>query len=188
VRTILCLIALSVGCGKSKSADPATGSAGSTAATSGAPTATSGAKLAMDHVTLLHPEADIEARVADQAAFTTAFSGAIKSATDFVIAYDGAHAGVLPASLDVLIVARAPGARAWVVGASGDIAVPGLEALIAGLPKLPIKDGNVAAAATLQREGAASAERGPYLPAAWKAAAASGGSEMDQVIDKAWPR
>jgi len=137
-----------------------------------------------DHMTMLEPDAVSSARVTDAVAMTTV----LKQATGAVIAYDAAHAGALPNDVDVVVVVRANATRAWVVGPNGDLAMPDLAAALAKLPTVPVKESVVGVIATLVRSGATPAKRGPYMPAAWKAAAGAGGASVDDVIEKAWPR
>jgi hypothetical protein len=181
MRALVLLLIMATACSKKTES-----SAGSATATNpvGSATATKsgGAALDVDHITMLQPEAVVEARVADQDAFTDA----VKAAKDLVIAYDRDNPGALPPDLDVFVVARAGAIRAWLVGPGGDVSVPKLESSIAALPKVAVKDSNVAVAMTMARGPAE--KRNLYLPAAWKAAAAPGGSEMSDTIEKAWPR
>jgi hypothetical protein len=178
MRALVLLLIMATACSKKteSSAGSATNAAGSATATK------SGAALDVDHITMLQPEAVVEARVSDQDAFTDA----IKAAKDLVIAYDKDNPGALPADLDVFVVLRAGAIRAWLVGPSGDVSVPKLESSIAALPKVAVKDSNVGVAMTMARGPAE--KRNLYMPAAWKAAAAPGGSEMSDTIEKAWPR
>ena len=156
----------------------------------GAPTEGSGSAAAvvsanaavLDHVTLLEPEAVIGERLSDQDALTST----LKAAGGLVSAYDTQHPGALPADFDLVFAARPGAVHGWLVGASGDIAAPDLEKAIAALPALPVKDGVVALVATFAHPGTAAPQRGPYLPASWKAAAGSGGGSVDDVIAKAW--
>ena len=186
MRTFALLLVIIAACGKSKPAQGHEGSAGSATvapAATEAPAAT-GSSLALDHLTMLEPDAVAGERVTDADALTNV----IKQATNVVIAYDAAHAGALPADLDVVVVVRANATRAWVVGPSGDLAMPDLTAALAKLPAIPVKESVVGVVATLVRAGTEPAKRGPYLPASWKAAAGPGGGSVDDVIEKAWPR
>ena len=179
MRALVLLLIIATACSKKteSSAGSATNPAGSATATK-----SSGAALDVDHLTMLQPEAVVEARVADQDAFTDA----IKSAKELVVAYDKDNPGALPADFDVFVVLRAGAIRAWLVGPSGDVSVPKLEASIAALPKVAVKESNVGVAMTMARGPAE--KRNLYMPAAWKAAAAPGGSEISDTIEKAWPR
>lgn len=144
-------------------------------------------ELALDHVTLLQPEAVIEQRLADQ----SGWAAAIKAATDAVIAYDKSHPDVLPSELDLVIVARPSGMRCWLVGANGDVVVSELETALAKVPRFSVREGNVGVVATIVRAGSKPAARGPesaYLPTSWKdAAGKQGSSGIDDVIDASWP-
>jgi len=141
-------------------------------------------RLAIDHVTLLHPDAVTEKRLANM----DDFAAVIRSATDAVIAYDAAHPDDLPPALDLVVVARPHGVRCWLVAAKGDLSVPEMETAFANLPKVTVREGNVAAVEALVRTGTSDPSRAPYLPAAWKLAAGKNGTDIDQVIDTVWPR
>jgi hypothetical protein len=189
MRTFALLLVIITACGKSKPTESHEGSAAvapaptEASAPAKAPAAT-GSSLALDHMTMLEPDAVAGERLTDADALTNV----IKQATNAVIAYDAAHAGALPADVDVVIVVRANATRAWVVGPSGDLAMPDLTASLAKLPAIPVKESVVGIVATLVRAGTEPAKRGPYLPASWKAAAGPGGGSVDDVIEKAWPR
>ena len=51
-----------------------------------------------------------------------------------------------------------------------------------------VRIGRVAVIATLVRVGSKPAARRPYRRASWKSLAGKQGSEIDDVIDIAWPR
>ena len=181
ILIVLGVVVVLVACGKSEPADRGTAAvtSGSAAAGSAAPRAD---VLAVDHVTLLHPEAVIGQRLAD----TDGLAATLKAVGAAVVAYDGAHAG-LPAELDAIVVARKGAVRVWLVGATGDLAIPQLDQTFGKLAALDVSESNVGAVITLRRSPTTAA-RGPYLPASWKQAAGKNGMQLDQVIDAAWPR
>jgi hypothetical protein len=169
------LLAVLVACSKTEPADHA--ASGSAVAAS--PRADA---LALDHVTLLYPEAVIATRLPD----TDGFAATLKSVGAAVGAYDAEHEG-LPADLDAIVVARKGAIRVWLVGPSGDVAIPQLDQTFGKLAAPRVIEGNVGAVATLRRTKATAA-REPYLPASWKQAAGKQGGQLDQVIDAVWPR
>lgn len=140
--------------------------------------------LAVDHVTLLEPNATVGERLAD----SNAFARGVKQIATMVTDYDTAHTGTLPADLDVFVVGRKDGLRLWVVGPSGDLVIPGLEQAAAQQVKLGVRDGDVGLIITLARNKGPN--RSPYFPGAWKAAGSGAGSAVavDTVIDTVWPR
>jgi hypothetical protein len=186
VRFVTLVLAMTIACKQSKTADSADRSPGS--AMPATPSISDRSELAMDHVPLLQPDAVIEKRLADQ----SGWAAAIKAATDAVIAYDKSHPDALPSELDLVIVARPTAMRCWLVGAKGDVVVSELELAFTKLPRFGVREGNVGVVVTIVRTGSKPAARGPespYLPAAWKGAAGKqGSSEIDDVIDASWPR
>lgn len=176
MRTALLLVQLiASSCGKAQPTDPVDPPKTS-------PSATTSTPLAVDHATLLEPDDVVGTRVVDQDALATT----MKDITTMVIAYDAKHSNVLPPELDVVVVVRPSGMRLWLVGAAGDLDIPELEAAVAKLPKVAVREGNVAVITTFAH--AKSATREPYLPTSWKAAAGKNGSDIDSVIDVVWPR
>lgn len=183
MRMLALALVLALGCGKKSSTPQGTGSAGS--ATAAAKKRTGSAEpipLAVHHVTLLQPEDVINTRIIDQ----KSFAATIKHAMNAVLAYDAAHPGVLPPDFDLFVATRPFGTRAWLVGPDGDIPMKEIEDNIAKAPNA-VKDGTVAAAATITRAGSEAKPRELYLPLAWKSAPGSNVS-MDEAIDRAWPR
>jgi hypothetical protein len=65
--------------------------------------------------------------------------------------------------------------------------VPELEGAIANMPRVRVKERNVAVAIRLARLGTTVPEDIPHMPAAWKALAEST-TDIDQVIDTVWPQ
>jgi hypothetical protein len=185
MRALLLLLVIGSACSKGKAVEETGGSAvSSTAPSAPAPRAKPGAAtVALDHLSLLQPEALIEKRVKDQDELATS----VKQVPSLVAAYDELHPGVLPASFDVVLVARPTAMRAWLVSDKGDVAVPDLERGIANMPRFAVTEGNVAFALSFVRAGTQATPHDPYIPAAWKAAAGNG-TDVDQVIDKAWPQ
>lgn len=180
VRTLLVLLLLA-GCGKGAST-PSPGSNSQTSSgTSEAPLAS---LLTLQSVTLLEPEGVIEQRISDVDALSTLLKGVAEAVGGF----DVAHTGTLPAQVDVVVVVRATGTRVWLVGPAGDVAAPGLDADIAKLAPIPVKERHVAAILHLLREGATPNQERLQLPAAWSAAAGAEGSDIDTVIDRVWSR
>ena len=167
-----------------KSGDPPAAGAGSAIAVAGsAAPAASANGAALDHITLLEPEAVIGERLTDQDALTST----VKAAGTLITTYDAQHPGALPADFDLVFAARPGAVHGWLVGAAGDIAAPELDKAIAALPAIPVKQGVVALVATFAKPGTAAPQRGPFLPASWKAAAGAAGGSVDDVIAKAWP-
>jgi|SRR5215471_8076745 len=144
--------------------------------------------LAVQLVTLLQPEAVVAKRLGGGGTAVNAIGATIQSAADAVIAYDAAHAGVLPAEFDLVLAARTDGMRVWLVGSYGDLAVRDLADAFARLPKMPVLERNVGVVVTLARSGTQPVKRSPYAPGSWKAAAGKEGSPIDDVIDAAWSR
>jgi hypothetical protein len=138
--------------------------------------------IELDHLTLLEPNSVLGERVTD----ADALSSLVKAAAQIVAAQDQAHPGSFPDDFDLVLAARPHAVHGWVVGPHGDLALPAVETAIAALPAPPVKEGVVGMVATMKRAGKTAAQRGPYLPASWKAAAGSG-AEIDAVIEKAWP-
>jgi hypothetical protein len=139
--------------------------------------------MAMKHLKLLHPEPVIEKRVSSDELATF-----LKGASAAIIAHDAAHPNELPADLDLVVVVRPDAVRFWLVGAMGDISSPALDAAFAKLAKPNVREGNVAAVQSFARVGTYVAPRDPFLPAGWKYAADTHGSDIDRVIDTVWPR
>jgi hypothetical protein len=140
------------------------------------------AALVVDHITLLEPEDLIAKRLPD----VDAFSGVLKRVTDTVIAFDGAHPDALPADLDAIVALRPSKMHVWLVGAAGDITIPELDAALAALATVAVREGAVAAVITIARPGTPRAKPGPYMPSSWKRAAGSG-KDVDAVIETTWP-
>ena len=182
MRKLVVLIALSA-C--SKSAPPEAQGSGSAPA----PVTTTAQQLpatgvALDHITLLEPEAILQPRLKDQDAVTAT----LKEIPTIVARFDEANPGVLPANFDVVIVMRPAAMRGWIVSDAGDVAAPALAQSLAALPSAGVRAGNVAAVLTMVRAGTKVTEGAPpRIPAAWKASAGSGGTKVDDIIDKVWP-
>lgn len=178
MRTLLLVTVLIAACGKDHSNEPA-----DPPKVKLSPIAMTSAPLAVDHATLLEPDDVVGKRVVDQ----DAFAATIKDVTVAVIAYDAKHPNVLPTELDIVVVMRQGGLRLWLVGAEGDLPIPEqLQSAVAAMPKVAVREGNVAVITTLAR--ARSAGRAPYLPTSWKAAAGKNGSDIDSIIAAVWPR
>jgi hypothetical protein len=185
MRTLV-FVCLHAACGSN---DPTPPPAAPAPAAKGAPAAEpapvakpSGPTLAVDHVTLLQPEAVIGERVAD----VDTLSNVVQAASDAIVAYDGAHPHALPDDLDAILVARKDALRVWLVAATGDLAIPALDTTLAALPKVAVTTGNVAVVITLVRAGTTAPKRDTLLPAAWKQAASAGPMDIDHVIDAVW--
>ena len=144
------------------------------------------ALLAMANVRLLQPEVDIERRLDN----VDALGDLIQGATDAVVAYDRDHAGALPSTLDVFVVARAGSVRVWVTGPAGDVSVPELDSAFAKLPPITVRAENVAVDARMVRAGTTPTSAEPYLPTSWKQAASAGahGTSIDDVVKAVWSR
>lgn len=142
--------------------------------------------LTLQRVTLLHSEDVVAQRVTDM----NAFALAVKAASDAVVAFDEASKrDSLPPEIDLLVVVRPGAVRCWMVSEGGDVAISqDLERAFAKLPIVPVREGSVAAVQTLARAPLPPADRNPFFPAEWRAAAdPQRGSSIDDVIHATWP-
>ena len=96
--------------------------------------------LATDHVTLLQPEDVISQRMTD----VDGFAATLKAVTTAIVSYDAGHAGVLPAELDAVVVARGSAVRVWLAAASGDVTIAELDQTLASMPGAPSDGGGTA--------------------------------------------
>ncbi len=206
-RPLSCVIpvaalAVLAGCGKSKATDEGAAQSQSTPKTAqpdapppeaaaasrqGTPaTKADTPLLAMANVRLLQPEVDIERRLDN----VDALGDLIQRATDAVVAYDRDHAGALPSTIDVFVVARAGSVRVWVTGPAGDVSLPELNAAFAKLPPIAVREENVAVDARMVRAGTAPTSTEPYLPTSWRQAASAGahGTSVDEIVKAVWSR
>jgi len=134
--------------------------------------------LALDHDTLLQPEAVVAGR-----SDADSLVDLMKRTSATIIAHDRG----LPDELDALVAARAGANRVWLTSAAGDIAAPALETELAKLAPISIRAGTVIAVLRMVRAGATASKAEAFLPGVWKAAAGAGDSSIDAVIDRVWP-
>lgn len=181
----LCVV---IACGKGdsrESAAPAGSAVGSGAGSAGSASApVASGTLTLQNVKLLQPESVVDARLAGADQLATLIKSVVARVNDA----DARTPGALPALVNAVIVTRASGTRVWLVGPEGDVAVDGLDAAIAKLPKLTVHDGSVGVIAVLARPGTTPAEL--PLPSAWTTAATAAGEgsvNVDRAIELVWP-
>jgi hypothetical protein len=175
MKRILLMVTLAA-CG-AKSSEPTAGSAQGSAV----PAAKS--DLATKSVRLLEPEDVVGSRVAS----ATNMATGLKNLEDTIGRYDVEHPHLLPAAVDVVVVARTTGTRLWLVSNGADFATPpGLDDAIAKLPPIPVSERHVAVILSMARPSGTAATT-PKLPSAWTAVAKEKPMDIDDVIDVVWP-
>jgi hypothetical protein len=176
-KTVIAVVLALIGCGKSGAPSDPMAAPSPPVAPAASPPAAAGA-LRMDHVTLLQPEADISARIANP----DVLGGLLKGAGAAVIA----HGANLPDDLDVIVVARPGGVRVWLTAPTvGDVVAPELAKELAALPAIDVRDHYVAAAIRMTRAATASTS-GVKFPGEWQRAAADG-KPIDDLLAIVWP-